>query len=167
MNFRIYILFTILVMLWCVGIVVAPALKQINNETAQGLYSFYSKVCHQQGEHSFHLGNEKFGVCMRCTSIYFGFCLSLLLMPLFGALKRNKITDKKFLTIILMPMLIDIVLNFLNISSSTVETRILSGLLFGLASPWFILPLIISAISKIIENKNLKELGVTNYVRET
>lgn len=58
--------------LWCALIVAAPMFQ------LGPVYAFFSLVCHQLPERSWHIHGEQLAVCIRCTSIYFGFLAGLI-----------------------------------------------------------------------------------------
>ena len=59
---RTYIIITVLVVFWCAGIIIAPVLKHTGmHDSADIVYSFFSRVCYQNDAHSFHVGGEKLG----------------------------------------------------------------------------------------------------------
>ena len=60
---------------WCGLIVAAPTFH------LGPIYLFFSSICHQLPERSWHIGGEPLAVCIRCTSIYFGFLLGLVVLP--------------------------------------------------------------------------------------
>jgi uncharacterized membrane protein len=170
MNIRIYILITFLVALWCAGILAAPVLQHAGfYGTANYTYAFFSRVCHQNDTHSFHLEGEKIGVCIRCSAIYFGFLAGLLFMPLSGALKRMRFLKPVTVIALCIPMLVDVVLNDTGLHLSTVMTRVATGVVFGGVMPWCIVPLLIEACSQLIHKKKIQSLdsGVCAYVRKT
>jgi uncharacterized membrane protein len=153
-TFRIYSLFTILVAFWCAGILAAPLLVHAGwHGSADIVYSACSRVCHQNDARSFHMDGVKFGVCIRCSAIYFGFLIGLLLMPLSGALKRLRIPKPALLIAVILPMVIDAVLNDTGIHASTTMTRMATGLVFGGVMPWCIVPLLIDACLQLIQKK--------------
>jgi uncharacterized membrane protein len=167
---RIYIIFVFFVTLWCVGIIAAPALKHTgNDQTAGVLYSFFSRICHQIDARSFHIDGEKFGVCIRCSAIYFGFLVGLLLAPIFGLFRRIHIPKQILLLITIVPMLIDVVLNDTNLLISTTMTRIITGALFGSVTSWYVIALFIESCLQIIQQKknHSQDSGAYAYVRET
>ena len=57
---------------WMAAIVAAPLLE------LDWVYTFFSRICHQYAERSFHLAGAPLAVCIRCTSIYAGFLIALL-----------------------------------------------------------------------------------------
>jgi uncharacterized membrane protein len=58
--------------IWCAAIVIAPLLN------AGWIYAFFSAICHQDPARSGSLAGNSLPVCIRCTSIYFGFFLAAL-----------------------------------------------------------------------------------------
>jgi uncharacterized membrane protein len=167
---KIYSVIMVLVVLWCMGIIAAPLLKYAGSQNcADAVYSFYSRICHQDDARSFHIFGEKFCVCIRCTAIYSGFLAGLLLMPLFGSLKPPSDKKAKIFFIVLFPMLADVILNFSGIHTSTTLTRVSTGVIFGGAMPFYIVPIFIEAWSQLMQRKkiHLLYLGVCKYVRKT
>ena len=57
--------------LWCAAIVAAPVFH------LPFVYDFFSRICHQNPARSWFVYDEPLAVCVRCTSIYFGFLISL------------------------------------------------------------------------------------------
>jgi uncharacterized membrane protein len=155
-SFRIYIIVTFLAALWCAGILAAPMLAHAGmHRSADMVYSVYSRICHQNGASSFHVEGEKFGVCIRCSAIYFGFLLGLLIMPLSGAVKRLRFPKPMLMIAVILPMVVDAVLNDAGLHASTTMTRVATGLLFGGVMPWCIVPLLIEACLQLIYKKKI------------
>jgi uncharacterized membrane protein len=59
---------------WCLAIVAAPLFH------LTPVYLFFSTICHQILERSWHLNGVPLGLCIRCTSISLGFLTGLLLL---------------------------------------------------------------------------------------
>ena len=155
-TFKIFIIFTFLVALWCAGILAAPLLMRAGfHDGADIVYSAYSRVCHQSDARSFHIEGEKFGVCIRCSAIYFGFLVGLLLMPFFGALNRMRFPRPALLIAVILPMAIDAVFNDAGLHASTTVTRMATGFLFGSVMPWCILPLFVEACLQLHKKKKI------------
>ena len=170
MTIRIYLLVTILVILWCAGIIAAPLLMHAGDAgNADIVYSVFSRICHQNEMHSFHVDGEKLGVCMRCSAVYFGFLAGLMIMPLSGALKRMRPPNSMLILAVIIPMLVDVLLNVTGLHISTTLTRVTTGLLFGGVMPWGVVPLLIEACSQLINKKknHPPDSGVSTYVRKT
>lgn len=169
-SIRLYIIFTVLVSLWCIGILAAPLLKHAGwMQSADMLYSFFSRICHQDDARSFHVDGEKIGVCIRCSAIYFGFFLGLITLPLSRALKRKNIPAMGFFLLAVLPMVVDAVLNATGIQASTPMTRVITGALFGMSMPWFVVPIFIEACLQLnSRNKNHSpDSGAVRYARKT
>jgi uncharacterized membrane protein len=167
---RLYGFFTLLVSLWCIGILAAPLLKHAGwTQCADLLYSFFARVCHQDDARSFHIDGEKIGVCIRCSAVYFGFFLGLIALPLSRVLKRKYVPAMGFFLFAVLPMAVDAVLNAAGIHASTPMTRVITGALFGVSMPWFIVPIFIEACLQLISrNKNHSpDSGVLPYARKT
>ena len=170
MTFKIYAVMTALVAVWCAGILAAPVLVHAGfHESADIVYSIFSRVCHQNDAHSFHLEGEKFGVCIRCSAIYFGFLSGLLLMPLSGMRNWNRTPKPIFLIAVMVPMGVDVLFNAAGIHFSTTITRTATGLMFGSVMPWCIIPLLGEAWSQLFIKTKIQspDSGVSTYVRKT
>jgi uncharacterized membrane protein len=153
---RIYIIFTFLVALWCAGILAAPLLAHAGmHRSADMVYSVYSRICHQNDASSFHVEGEKFGVCIRCSAIYFGFLMGLLFMLPLGAVTRLRIPKPMLMIAVILPMVVDAVLNDAGLHASSTMTRVATGLLFGGVMPWCIVPLLIEACLQLIHKKKI------------
>ncbi len=167
---RIYSLFTILILLWCIGILAVPLLKHAGwTQTADVLYSFFSRVCHQDDARSFHIEGEKVGVCIRCSGIYFGFLLGLIALPFSHLLRQKNFPPMGFFIFAVVPMAIDVILNTAGIHACTPMTRTITGALFGMSMAWFIFPIFVEACSQLFSRNNNHSLdsGAVQYVRKT
>jgi uncharacterized membrane protein len=169
-SLRFFLLLIILVSLWCLGIFAAPVLKHIGwTQSADMLYAMFSRVCHQDDSRSFFIEGEKLGVCIRCSSIYFGFWLGMLLLLFFKKLVQKKIPAMKLFLLALFPLAVDVALSVTGIHTSTLETRIITGSVFGLSMPWIVVPLITEAWDQFYSRnkKYFSDSGVLPYVRKT
>src|ERR1044072_6320796 len=69
-------------------IVIAPvAAAGGHYELAEGIYRGFGVFCHQRPDRSYFIEGHKLAVCSRCTGLYAGFALTLLLYPLIRSLK--------------------------------------------------------------------------------
>lgn len=167
---RLYLIITILVVFWCAGILVAPILKHIGEkELAEASYSFFSRVCHQNDARSFHFEGEKLGVCIRCSSVYFGFLFGLVFMLLFNLLKNSKTVHRSIFIVAVSPMLLDVILNDMGIFTSTTISRVITGVLFGTAMSWLVMPILVEAFLQILHRTRIhtSPTGVLRHVRKT
>ncbi len=153
---RPYFLLVGLVALWCSLIVAAPLAKIAGGSASllsSSLYSFFSGICHQLDQRSFHIagpfGDMKFGVCIRCCSIYGSFLVSLLFLPLLRDFPGLRVPNPKFLFFALLPMLLDVVLSDSGIYPSSSISRIVTGILLGSVLPLYVIPPYLEAVSQL------------------
>jgi uncharacterized membrane protein len=107
--------------LWCLAILAAP----ITGSSA--IYSFFAMICHQDPSRSWHLAAEPLPVCIRCTSIYFGFLAALWL-------RLSPRTTWLQIAVVLMGS--EFV--FARLVWDGVFVRSLTGILFGIAAAPFV-----------------------------
>jgi uncharacterized membrane protein len=107
--------------LWCLCILLGP----ITGSSA--IYSFFAMICHQDPSRSWQLLGEPLPVCIRCTSIYFGFLAALWL----------RLSPKtRWLRVAVVFMLCEFV--FARVLLDAAFLRSLSGILFGVTAAPFI-----------------------------
>ncbi len=166
---RIYAAFLVSVSLWCVAVVAAPVLHMYGGaggrSVADALYLGFSRICHQIDGRSLHLFGAKFGVCIRCTSIYFSFLTGLLVYPFIRSLESTRVPNKRWLVLGILPMIVDAFLNDLGIHSSGDATRVMTGSIAGFVFAIYILPLFIEALKQLIFHRNLE--GDSRYAGQT
>jgi uncharacterized membrane protein len=163
-NKRVYTILLLLVALWCSGILLAPVLQTSNPGAASILYSVYSPMCHQIDGHCFHLFDAKWGVCIRCSAIYFSFFLSLLFYPLLRRLSAPSYPQRWWVVLAVAPMIIDVFLSFTGIHPSTSLTRMISGVLFGSVLPLYIVPPLLEGVAQL--RSQLSARGGFFYARK-
>ena len=149
MNTRVYLVLVVLAALWCLGIVVAPALHAEYPEISSGVYRCYAPICHQIEGRSFHLFGAKLAVCSRCSSIYLSFFISLLLLPLVRDLSALRVPRRSWVLLAVLPMVIDVGLTLTGLYASSPLMRALTGGLFGLILPLYIVPPLLEGISQL------------------
>lgn len=146
---RTYLVILAASMIWCGMILTAP-LMQVRHQpspTANEIYRFYGKVCHQLDSRSLHLGGEKLAVCARCSGIYFSFLIMLIVYPF---VQSARIRDTRLWVLAaLTPMLVDVALDVLGIHESTIATRLITGTLFGFPICLILAPDLVSGIHSL------------------
>jgi len=166
---RIYAAFLASVGLWCLAIIAAPLLSTYGGATgasiADALYLGFSKICHQIDGRSLHLCGAKFGVCVRCSSIYFSFFAGLLVYPFLRRLDSRQVPDKRWLLLAIVPMAVDAFLNDAALHASDDVTRIVTGSVAGFTFAFFVLPLFIEAVRQLLDHRKFK--GETSYAGQT
>lgn len=138
--------------LWCGAIIAAPLLAGMKEPFASagsGLYAFFGPVCHQFDTHSFHLAGAKFGVCIRCFSIYASFTLGLMAYPFVRHIQRFPMRDGAMVMIAMAPMAIDVLLSMAGLHSSTTVSRVITGSVFGLTAAIVLTPIGIEGIYQV------------------
>ena len=123
-------------------LILAAPVAAANNQphVALTIYRSFSSVCHQLPERSFFIAGRPFAVCARCTGIYGGFALLLLLYPLIRPLRSTYLPPPKWLFLAAVPLTIDFGLTFLGIWENTHTTRLLTGMLLGGVTVFYVMP---------------------------
>ncbi|MBC8184758.1 DUF2085 domain-containing protein [candidate division KSB1 bacterium] len=148
----LYLVFFSAVSLWCSLIIAAPLLAKYEYGLASGItYLFFSKICHQMPERSFFILGKQFAVCSRCTGLYFGFLLGTIIYPLISKFKSNWIPAKKYFFLAGIPISIDIFIRFFRIAENTFTSRLITGLILGAITVFFVLPGFLSISDKSIK----------------
>lgn len=99
-------------------------------------------VCHQLPERSFFIQNNQMPLCARCTGIYIGIFLGFFYLLLRKRWKGNKPPSLKMLLSIIVfwiPMMVDGITSYIGLRESNNTIRLLTGLLFGIFLPVFII----------------------------
>jgi uncharacterized membrane protein len=142
----IYSLLLLISLAWLGAIIAAPYLLAENHLTSSSiLYQFFSSICHQIPDRSFHYWGYPLGVCSRCTGIYGGFLAGLLLYPLLRSVRNGRFPARWWLIAATIPMVLDFAVDYTKILGNTFSSRTLTGLLFGSVAAFFILPGFIAA----------------------
>ena len=109
-------------------------------DVSEFLYTFYSKSCHQVDERSFHLESGKFGVCSRCTMVYFGFLLASIVYPFVRRLNNLDLPPIWILLAVAGLVVLDAGLDIFGIWKNSFVSREITGALIGLILPFYIVP---------------------------
>ena len=150
---RVWAIGCAVVITWLLLILVPPIAKA-NGYTnfSTPLYSFFSFICHQMPDRSFHIEGEKFGVCSRCFGVYFGLVTGFLVYPLWRRIDSIEPISRIWLFLALVPITIDWSLGFFGVWANTFTSRFITGLILGAACATFIVP----AIVEIARNLTLR-----------
>jgi len=135
-------LFALLIALSFLVSIIAAPLAAANNHSqiAFVLYNAFGTFCHQLPERSFFIAGHQFAVCARCTGLYAGFGLFLLLYPLIRPLRSTQVPPVKWLFLSAAPLAIDFSLTFLGLWENTHTSRLLTGLLLGAITVFYVMP---------------------------
>ncbi|MFZ4620358.1 MAG: DUF2085 domain-containing protein [Bacteroidota bacterium] len=115
--------------LWCAGFFLAPIIA--GTRPSELLYSIYSVVCHQFGSRSFHLYGASLAVCIRCSSIYISFLVTLIVLRSSYRLREVKFNGLLLAGIAALPMAVDGVCSLIGLVQSTDISRLITGAIFG------------------------------------
>ncbi len=139
--------------LWVFLILLAPIAEASNlTGVSSPIYTFFSYLCHQIPERSFHLENHSFAVCSRCFGVYFGLLLGFLFYPLFRRIEEIEPISRFWLFLALIPMGVDWTLGFFDIWENTHLSRFMTGLVLGTVCAIFIVPAVVE-LARLLSNK--------------
>jgi uncharacterized membrane protein len=103
-------------------------------------YLFFSPICHQIPDRTFHLAGYPLALCARCFGLLLGVAAGAAL-SLFDRTKGRPLSEaRKWLLAAALLMLVDYGLPFVSPYRNTVFTRLVTGLLLGhLSVPYMII----------------------------
>src|SRR5882762_7980655 len=133
------------------GLIVSAPFAQAHGHPAFAapIYKAFSFVCHQIPERSFHLAGYKFAVCSRCTGLYSGFALAVLIYPIVRSLRQTETPSIVWLFLATVPLVIDFSLGYFSIWQNNHASRFATGALLGSVAVFYILPGLIELSSRI------------------
>lgn len=140
---KIYLIIFGFSLLWLLLIFLAPLFQLwggVFERISSFIYLFFSKVCHQNSNRSFHLFEHKLGVCSRCLWIYAGFFVGTIVYPFKYKLNNVNTPSIWFLMIPMMLLISDVIFDSFGIFMNTFFSRSLTGFFLGAALPLFIIP---------------------------
>ncbi len=125
-----------------IGLIIGAPLAMVQGHGIVGLtiYQAFSHLCHQDPERSFFIAGNKLAVCARCTGLYFGFAITVLVYPLVRTLRTIAAPQRKWLFLAAGPMAIDFAFGFLGIWQNTHLSRFATGALLGATSVFYVMP---------------------------
>jgi uncharacterized membrane protein len=146
------------VALGLVGLIIAAPLLMANGHDRLGLaiYEAFGRLCHQLPERSLHLEGHKLAVCSRCTGLYAGFALSVLLYPLARSLKRVDTPRRIWLLLAVLPIGVDWSVGFFGLWANTHLSRFMTGALFSAVAAFYILPGLIDLGQSIVRRRDAR-----------
>jgi uncharacterized membrane protein len=143
---------------WVLLILTAPVAKA-NGFTgvSSPLYSFFGLMCHQMPDRSFHVDGEKFGVCSRCFGIYFGLFFGFVIYPLWRRIDEIEPISRIWLFLSLIPIGVDWSLTIFGIWENTFASRLITGLIIGVACATFIVPATVEITRNLTYRSRMKK----------
>ena len=107
---------------------------------AEVIYRGFGVFCHQRPDRSYFIEGHKLAVCSRCTGLYAGFAITLLVYPLIRSLRNNIAPPRIYLILAAIPLGIDFSLTFFGIWENTHTSRLLTGALLGSVAVFYVMP---------------------------
>ncbi len=153
-------------MVWCGLFLSVPFLLKGNltlQKIAALIRFFFAPICHQMDSRSFHLAGHALPVCARCTGIYGGFLVGILIYILISRLKKVLVPSRATLLIGLTVTGLEVSLSLLNVFPSTLASRSITGAVLGFIAAFFVMAALNQIINRPIKNevKVWKELPVS------
>ncbi|MGQ0542209.1 MAG: DUF2085 domain-containing protein [Blastocatellia bacterium] len=141
---RVWLATVVFVFVWVLAIVLPPLFAVNGLESAAKLvFNFFSYICHQIPERSFHFLGHQHGVCSRCFGVYFGLLLGVAIYPLWRKIEEIEPLPRYWLFLSLVPIGIDWSLGVFGIWENTQLSRFVTGLILGLGCATFIVPALV------------------------
>src|SRR3982751_3741579 len=78
-----------------------------HNEWAEVIYRAFGIFCHQRPDRSYFIEGHKLAVFSRCTGLYAGFAITLLLYPVIRSLRTAANPPRIFLILAAIPLGVD------------------------------------------------------------
>jgi uncharacterized membrane protein len=135
----IYIATLIGILLWIGALFYAPYLKKISSPLSGFLYAVFSPTCHQAPSRCFYAFGHPLAVCARCLGVYSGFLLGMVIFPFLNGFSKMSMPKVKTLTILSMPIFIDVTGNLLGLWASSDWVRFLTGVVWAIILPFYFL----------------------------
>ena len=132
---RLAAVLTVLSLLWIALVVAAPAAATPTRSPLLSALTYHagSLVCHQRPDRSFHLDSRRFAVCARCTGLYAGGALGLLLAA--GWRRRWSTSGARVaLAVALTPIAVTVGLEWLALLHTSNLARFATGLPAGVVA---------------------------------
>lgn len=109
---------------------------------SSALFNFYRVFCGQVPSHSFYIAGYQMCLCSRCLAIYSSLLAGGLMLTMFRyrALFQIRPIGWKLWLLGMVPMALDGGTQLFGLHESNVYLRLLTGIIFGLATAWFVLP---------------------------
>lgn len=121
-----------------------------------GVYAIGDRLCHQRADRSFFINENQMPFCSRCTAIFFGISIGLLIISLL-----NVPLDERFIFIIILSMVpigIDGLGQLFGFWESTNLIRVITGLIIGITSGFSVGVIIDEAVSWLKTKKVNKRI---------
>lgn len=147
---RVWMTALAVVLLWVTLMLLGPIAAANGFENiSTPVYTFFSYICHQIPERSMHIDGHAIAVCSRCFGVYFGILAGLVIYPIWRPPDYLEPPAKFWLFLSLVPISIDWSLTVVGIWDNTHFSRLLTGLILGVACSTFIIPALVEIFRNI------------------
>jgi len=127
-----YFLLLLLVSIWLLLLVSPSLIAEEYPLATGGLYYFFSRVCHQVPDRSFHWAGAQLAVCHRCLGIYLGFWLGVLAWPWLKSWRQRLLARPRLLLVPVALLVVNVV------TPNSPLDRVVTGLLAGFPAALFV-----------------------------
>ncbi len=107
---------------------------------SSAVFDFYRFFCGQVPSHSFYVDGYQMCLCSRCLAIYSSLLAAGLLLAMFRYRRSIRAISWKMWALGMVPMALDGGTQLFGWHESNVYLRLLTGIIFGLTTAWFVLP---------------------------
>lgn len=152
--FRVWTVTLVIVGVW-LSLIVLPALT-FGSAFSSNLYYFFSHVCHQMSERSFHIGEHQLAVCSRCFGVYFGLLAGLIAYPFWRSVEDVEPLPRIWLFASMVPIGIDWSLGVFGIWENNHASRFITGLILGFACATYIIPAVVEIVRNLTMPKTAR-----------
>jgi uncharacterized membrane protein len=110
---------------------------------SSSIFTFFSYICHQIPDRSLHIAGHQLGVCTRCSGVYMGLLIGLLIYPLVRRIDEIEPIPRFWLFLSLVPISIDWLLTIFGIWENTHLSRFVTGFILGATCAAYIVPALV------------------------
>jgi len=156
---RVWTIAAAVVAVWLLLIVLPPVFAANGQSSISSpLYYFFSHICHQMPDRSFHLLEHQLAVCSRCFGVYFGLLFGLAIYPLWRNVENIDPLPRIWLFASMVPIGIDWSLGVINIWQNNHASRFITGLILGVGCATYMMP----ALVEIVRNLSKPSTSTAN-----
>jgi uncharacterized membrane protein len=133
---------------WWAMVIGAPRACAGGGRLAQAgavCYLLLSRVCHQEPSRCLWVGGAPLGLCARCTGIWGGATLGVLLLPLAAGMGNRRIPHRRYLLAAAALVALDVGSEWLGLREPIPWLRVATGGMLGLAAACYVMPAILLA----------------------
>jgi uncharacterized membrane protein len=142
---RVWAIALSVVLLWVIAIITPPLLTN-SGLSVSPIYAFFSYICHQLPERSFHIFGHQFAVCSRCFGVYAGLLAGIAFYPLWRPIDSIEPLPRFWLFLSMIPISVDWSLGVFGIWENNHFSRFITGIVLGAACGIFILPALVEIV---------------------